>query len=72
VAGLTSGGGLITYDETTNKVSLSENKRLRWRMKKALHICLGHSNWPWARSAAVPRITESFRRANGMGWHEHG
>ncbi len=43
-------GGYVTYDDKTNKFSLSEEQAFALATKTARPICLGHSNWRWARS----------------------
>jgi SAM-dependent methyltransferase len=64
-------GGYITYDEKTDKFSLTEEQAFTLAnedspayLPGAFQLALGSLN-------AVPRIAESFRTGAGMGWHEH-
>ena len=64
-------GGYITYDEKTDKFSLSEEQAFTLAnedspayLPGAFQLALGALN-------AVPRIADSFRSGAGMGWHEH-
>jgi SAM-dependent methyltransferase len=64
-------GGYITYDEKSDKFSLTEeqaftlaNENSPAYLPGAFQLALGALN-------AVPRIADSFRSGAGMGWHEH-
>jgi SAM-dependent methyltransferase len=64
-------GGYITYNEKTDKFSLTEEQAFTLAdedspayLPGAFQLALGSLN-------AVPRIAESFRTGAGMGWHEH-
>jgi SAM-dependent methyltransferase len=64
-------GGYITYDEKTDKFSLTEEQAFTLAnedspayLPGAFQLALGALN-------AVPRIAEAFRTGAGMGWHEH-
>jgi Methyltransferase domain len=64
-------GGYITYDDKTNKFSLTEEQAFTLAnedspayLPGAFQLALGALN-------AVPRIADSFRSGAGMGWHEH-
>ncbi len=64
-------GGYVTYDEKTNKFSLTAEQAFTLAnpdspayLPGAFELALGALN-------SVPRIAESFRSGAGMGWHEH-
>ncbi len=64
-------GGYITYNDKTDKFSLTEEQAFTLAnedspayLPGAFQLALGSLN-------AVPRIAESFRTGAGMGWHEH-
>jgi SAM-dependent methyltransferase len=64
-------GGYITYDEKTDKFSLTAEQAFTLAnedspayLPGAFQLALGALN-------AVPRIAEAFRTGAGMGWHEH-
>ena len=64
-------GGYVTYDEHTNKFSLSEEQAFALANEDSPAYLPGAFELALGSLAAVPRITESFRTGNGMGWHEH-
>jgi SAM-dependent methyltransferase len=64
-------GGYVTYDEKTDRFSLTEEQAFTLATEDspaylpgAFELALGSLN-------AVPRIAESFKSGAGMGWHEH-
>jgi SAM-dependent methyltransferase len=64
-------GGYITYDEKTNKFSLSEEQAFALAKEDSPAYLPGAFELALGSLAAVPRIAESFRTGAGMGWHEH-
>src|SRR6266852_3120810 len=64
-------GGYITYDEKTGKFSLSEEQAFTLATEDSPAYLPGAFELALGSLAAVPRITESFRTGDGMGWHEH-
>ena len=64
-------GGYVTYDEKTNKFSLSEEQAFTLANEDSPAYFPGAFELALGSLAAVPRITESFRTGAGMGWHEH-
>ena len=64
-------GGYITYNERTGKFSLSEEQAFTLVNEDSPAYLPGAFELALGSLAAVPRITESFRTGNGMGWHEH-
>src|ERR1700730_11978709 len=64
-------GGYITYDEKTGKFSLSEEQVFTLAMEDSPAYLPGAFELALGSLAAVPRIAESFRTGDGMGWHEH-
>jgi SAM-dependent methyltransferase len=64
-------GGYVTYDEKTSKFSLSEEQAFTLAMEDSPAYLPGAFELALGSLAAVPRIAESFRTGNGMGWHEH-
>jgi SAM-dependent methyltransferase len=64
-------GGYVTYDETTNKFSLSEEQVFTLADEQSPAYLPGAFELALGSLAAVPRIAESFRSGAGMGWHEH-
>ena len=64
-------GGYITYDERTSKFSLTEEQAFTLVNEDSPAYLPGAFELAVGSLAAVPRITESFRTGNGMGWHEH-
>src|SRR3979409_1911007 len=64
-------GGYVTYDEKTNKFSLSEEKAFTLADENSPAYLPGAFELALGSLAAVPRIAESFRTGAGMGWHEH-
>jgi len=64
-------GGYITYNETTGKFSMSEEQTFTLAMEDSPAYLPGAFERALGSLAAVPRIAESFRTGDGMGWHEH-
>jgi SAM-dependent methyltransferase len=64
-------GGYITYNETTGKFSMSEEQTFTLAMEDSPAYLPGAFELALGSLAAVPRIAESFRTGDGMGWHEH-
>jgi SAM-dependent methyltransferase len=64
-------GGYITYDESTDKFSLTEEQAFTLANEDSPAYLPGAFELALGSLAAVPRIAESFRTGAGMGWHEH-
>src|SRR5437762_5703895 len=64
-------GGYVNYDPTTGKFSLSEEQAFTLATEDSPAYLPGAFELALGSLAAVPRITESFRTGDGMGWHEH-
>src|SRR5712675_926610 len=64
-------GGYITYDDKTGKFSLSEEQAFTLAAEDSPAYLPGAFELALGSLAAVPRIAESFRTGDGMGWHEH-
>jgi 2-polyprenyl-3-methyl-5-hydroxy-6-metoxy-1,4-benzoquinol methylase len=64
-------GGYITYDDKTGKFSLSEEQVFTLATEDSPAYLPGAFELALGSLAAVPRITESFRTGDGMGWGEH-
>jgi ubiquinone/menaquinone biosynthesis C-methylase UbiE len=64
-------GGYITYDDATNKFSLTEEQAFTLAQEDSPAYLPGAFELALGSLAAVPRIAESFRTGAGMGWHEH-
>jgi len=64
-------GGYITYDEKTNKFSLTQEQAFTLANEDSPAYLPGAFELALGSLAAVPRIAESFRTGAGMGWHEH-
>src|SRR5260370_2724524 len=64
-------GGYVTYDEKTNKFSLSEEQAFALAQEDSPAYLPGAFALALGSLAAVPRIADSFRTGAGMGWHEH-
>ena len=64
-------GGYVTYDEKTNKFSLSEEQAFALAKEDSPAYLPGAFELALGSLTAVPRIAESFRTGAGMGWHEH-
>ena len=69
--GSQAAGGYVTYDEKTNKFSLSEEQAFTLANEDSPAYLPGAFQLALGSLAAIPRITESFRSGAGMGWHEH-
>lgn len=64
-------GGYVTYNEKTNKFSMSAEQAFSLANEDSPAYLPGAFELALGSLAAVPRITESFRTGSGMGWHEH-
>jgi SAM-dependent methyltransferase len=64
-------GGYVTYDEATDKFSLSDVQAFALANEDSPAYLPGAFELALASLAAVPRIADSFRSGAGMGWHEH-
>jgi SAM-dependent methyltransferase len=64
-------GGYVTYDEKTNKFSLTQEQAFTLAQEDSPAYLPGAFELALGSLAAVPRIAESFRSGAGMGWHEH-
>jgi SAM-dependent methyltransferase len=64
-------GGYVTYDEKTNKFSLTAEQAFALAKDDSPAYLPGAFELALGSLAAVPRIAESFRTGAGMGWHEH-
>ncbi len=64
-------GGYVTYDEKTNKFSLTAEQAFTLAREDSPAYLPGAFELALGSLAAVPRIAESFRNGSGMGWHEH-
>jgi SAM-dependent methyltransferase len=64
-------GGYVTYDEKSNKFSLTEEQAFALATEDSPAYIPGAFQLALGALAAVPRIAESFRTGAGMGWHEH-
>jgi SAM-dependent methyltransferase len=64
-------GGYVSYDENTEKFSLSEEQAFALATEDSPAYLPGAFELALGSLAAVPRIAESFRTGAGMGWHEH-
>ena len=69
--GSQAAGGYITYDEGTDKFSLTEEQAFTLANEDSPAYLPGAFELALGSLAAVPRIAESFRSGAGMGWHEH-
>jgi SAM-dependent methyltransferase len=64
-------GGYITYDQSTDKFSLTTEQAFTLATEDSPAYLPGAFELALGSLAAVPRIAESFRTGAGMGWHEH-
>jgi SAM-dependent methyltransferase len=64
-------GAYVTYDEKTNKFSLTEEQAFALANEDSPAYLPGAFELALGSLAAVPRIADSFRNGAGMGWHEH-
>jgi ubiquinone/menaquinone biosynthesis C-methylase UbiE len=64
-------GGYVSYNERTQKFSLSEEQAFTLANEDSPAYIPGAFQLALGSLAAVPRIAESFRSGAGMGWHEH-
>jgi SAM-dependent methyltransferase len=64
-------GGYVTYDEKTNKFSLSAEQAFTLANEDSPAYLPGAFELALGSLAAVPRIADSFRTGAGMGWGEH-
>src|SRR5579863_7166514 len=64
-------GGYVTYDEKTNRFSLTAEQAFALAKDDSPAYLPGAFELALGSLTAVPRIAESFRTGAGMGWHEH-
>jgi SAM-dependent methyltransferase len=64
-------GGYVSYDEKTNKFSLSPEQAFTLANEDSPAYLPGAFELALGSLAAVPRIADSFRTGAGMGWGEH-
>src|SRR5215472_8305978 len=64
-------GGYITYDAETGEFSLTEEQAFTLANEDSPAYLPGAFELAVGSLAAVPRIAESFRSGEGIGWHEH-
>jgi SAM-dependent methyltransferase len=64
-------GGYVTYDDATQKFSLSNEQAFALANEQSPAYLPGAFELAFGALAAVPRIADSFRTGAGMGWHEH-
>ena len=64
-------GGYITYDDKTNKFSMTEEQVFTLAKEDSPAYLPGAFQLALGALNAVPRIADSFRSGAGMGWHEH-
>jgi SAM-dependent methyltransferase len=64
-------GGYVTYDESTNEFSLSEEQAFTLVNEDSPAYLPGAFELALGSLAAVPRIADRFRTGEGLGWHEH-
>ena len=64
-------GGYVTYNDQTGKFSLSEEQAFTLAKEDSPAYLPGAFELALGSLAAVPRIVESFRTGDGMGWGEH-
>jgi SAM-dependent methyltransferase len=64
-------GGYVTYDEKTNRFSLTDEQAFALANEDSPAYVPGAFQLALGSLAAVPRIAESFRSGAGMGWGEH-
>jgi SAM-dependent methyltransferase len=64
-------GGYVTYNDKTDKFSLTEEQAFTLANEDSPAYLPGAFQLALGSLSAVPRIAESFRTGAGMGWHEH-
>jgi SAM-dependent methyltransferase len=64
-------GGYVTYDEKTERFSLTPEQAFTLANEDSPAYLPGAFELALGSLAAVPRIADSFRNGAGMGWHEH-
>ena len=64
-------GGYISYDAGNDKFSLTPEQAFTLADEGSPAYLPGAFELALGSLAAVPRIAESFRNGEGMGWHEH-
>jgi ubiquinone/menaquinone biosynthesis C-methylase UbiE len=64
-------GGYITYDEKVAKFFLTEEQAFALAQEDSPAYLPGAFELALGSLASVPRIADSFRTGQGMGWHEH-
>jgi SAM-dependent methyltransferase len=69
--GSQAAGGYVMFDEKTGKFSMSPEQAFALANDDSPAYLPGAFELALASLAAVPRITDSFRTGEGMGWGEH-
>jgi SAM-dependent methyltransferase len=64
-------GAYVTYDEKTNKFSMTEEQAFALANEDSPAYLPGAFELALGSLEAVPRIADSFKNGAGMGWHEH-
>ena len=64
-------GGYVTYDEQSQKFNLSPEQAFTLANEDSPAYLPGAFELALGSLSAVPRIANSFRTGDGMGWHEH-
>jgi SAM-dependent methyltransferase len=64
-------GGYIVFDQDTNEFSLTDEQAFALAIEDSPAYLPGAFELALGSLAAVPRIVQSFRTGEGMGWHEH-
>jgi SAM-dependent methyltransferase len=64
-------GGYITYDATSHKFCLTQEQAFTLAQDDSPAYLPGAFELALGSLAAVPRIADSFRSGEGMGWDEH-
>ena len=64
-------GGYVTYDEKTNKFSLTEEQAFALANEDSPAYLPGAFELALGLTRGGSRIADSFRTGAGMGWHEH-
>ncbi|HZQ41967.1 MAG TPA: class I SAM-dependent methyltransferase [Acidobacteriaceae bacterium] len=64
-------GGYVTFEEKTGKFSLSPEQKFTLATEDSPAYLPGAFELALASLAAVPRIADSFKTGEGMGWGEH-
>jgi SAM-dependent methyltransferase len=64
-------GGYIVFDQAANEFSLTDEQAFALAIEDSPAYLPGAFELALGSLAAVPRIVQSFRTGEGMGWHEH-